>query len=86
MSDSQPIPSTHREVIDRWPSLRAFADDIGVAYGTAKAMRRRNSIPDEHRPSTVEAAARRDIEGISFELLTRTAPVTRRAEQHVAAA
>lgn len=67
-------PTTHRDVIDRWPSLREFADDIGVPYGTAKQMRRRNSIPDEYRSAVVEKAKERDIEGVSFELLTLTAP------------
>lgn len=66
-------PSCHREIIDRWPTLRAFADDIGVAYGTAKAMRRRNSIPDQHRPRVVESAFDRGFDGITFELLTRLA-------------
>jgi hypothetical protein len=71
MADS---PTTHRDVIDRWPSLRCFAGDIGVPYGTAKQMRRRNSIPDEYRAAVVEKAIARGIDGVTFELLTLTAP------------
>jgi hypothetical protein len=67
-------PTSHRDVIDRWPSLRSFADDIGVPYGTAKQMRRRNSIPNEYRVTVVNVAIERQIPGITFELLTLTAP------------
>lgn len=37
--------------IDRWPTLKAFAEDAGVTYGAAKQMRRRGSIPVEHWPA-----------------------------------
>jgi hypothetical protein len=60
-------------VINLWPSLGDFAADIGVSYGAAKQMRRRNSIPDEYRSAVVEKAATRGFKGISFELLIRIA-------------
>lgn len=63
-------PTCPRDVIDQWPSLKEFADDIGVEYGTAKAARRRNSIPDEWRPRVIEKARARGIRGVTFESLT----------------
>ena len=68
---------SHRDVIDLWPTLRDFADDIGVTYNTAKHMRRRNSIPDAHRAAAIDGAVRRELGELSFELLTRLAPSRR---------
>lgn len=76
-------PDSHRKVIGLWPSLKAFADDLDVDYGTAKAIRRRNSIQVTDFPTVVEAALRRSIPGITYELLARTA---RRARQRKTAA
>lgn len=79
-------PADHRAVIALWPSLGEYADDIGAEYGTAKQHRRRNSIPDAYRSAVVSAARRRKFAGISFELLTKTAPDIRaRRKQPVAA-
>ena len=60
---------THSDLIDLWPSLSAFADDLGVAYGTAKAMRRRGSILPEYWLRVVDAAAENKISGVSLEVL-----------------
>ncbi|WP_421416518.1 hypothetical protein [Agrobacterium tumefaciens] len=60
---------THADVIDQWNSIAAFAEDIGVAYGTAKAMRRRNSIPPEYWIKVVQKAADRSLEGVSLQVL-----------------
>lgn len=56
---------THFDIINLWPSLSEFADDIGVEYGTAKAMRRRGSIPVEYWPAVIRMATERGIDGIS---------------------
>jgi hypothetical protein len=75
MNDSPAKPLlSHRDVIDRWATLSDFAQDIGVSYDAAKQMRRRNSIGDDYRPAVVSHAARRGFAGITFELLTLTAP------------
>jgi len=68
-----PLPS-HRDVIDSWPSIGKFAGDIGVAYNTAKHMRRRGSIPPEYFSAVVAAAKRRALHAIDFESLARAAP------------
>lgn len=67
------IYDSHRTVIDAWPRLSDFATDIGVAYGSAKAMRRRNRIPLEHIHAVVEAARQRSIDGVTAELLVKLA-------------
>lgn len=60
---------THADIINKWPSLSDFADDLGVQYGTAKAMRRRGSIPPEHWLTITTKAVEREIEGVSLEAL-----------------
>lgn len=59
----------HTRLIDRWTSLSDFASDIGVAYGTAKAMRRRGSIPVAYWPALIAAAKERGIEDITYKSL-----------------
>ena len=60
---------THSDVINLWPSLSLFADDLGVPYGTAKAMRRRGRIPSEYWFRLVQKADERGIEGVSTDVL-----------------
>lgn len=62
---------THFEIINLWPSLTDFADDIEVKYGTAKAMRRRSSIPAGYWPLVVAKAFGRGIDGVTIEILAR---------------
>lgn len=63
------IAMTHASIINLWPSLSDFADDLSVAYGTAKAMRRRGSIPPQYWPVVIRKADEREIEGVSLEAL-----------------
>lgn len=63
--------SGHMHIIDLWPSLSDFAEDLNVRYGTAKAMRRRGSIPPEYWLAVVESAALRNINEVSLESLAR---------------
>jgi len=76
--------TSHREVIDLWPSLTAFAADVGVAYGTAKAMRRRDSIPDYLWVTVVTAASARELTDVNYELLAQLAAAKRAAAEGVA--
>ncbi|HLP67381.1 MAG TPA: hypothetical protein VK181_07665 [Rhizobium sp.] len=64
---------THTDIINSWPTLTDFANDLGVAYGTAKAMRRRGSIPSEHWLAVVSGAEARSIPGITLEALAKAA-------------
>ncbi|RCL01131.1 MAG: hypothetical protein JSC189_000912 [Candidatus Tokpelaia sp. JSC189] len=65
---------THRDIIDSWPSLKVFSDDIGVAYGTAKAMRRRGSVPAIYWDTMIAKAASRHIVGVSYKSLAVSIP------------
>ena len=60
---------SHSDVINLWPSLGAFAQDIGVPYVTAKAMRRRGSIPAPYWLLVVSRAREREISGVTVERL-----------------
>ena len=68
-----------RQIIDRWPSLGDLAQDAGVAYGTAKQWRLRNSIPARYWPWVVNAAAHRGIQGVTLETLSRIAAASTRS-------
>lgn len=61
----------HVSIIDAWPSLREFAADIGASYNTTKHIRRRGRIPAEYWTRLVEAAGRRQLTGVDFEMLAR---------------
>lgn len=63
----------HASLINLWPSLSDFANDIGVSYGTAKAMRRRNSIPSEYWLGMVSRGSERGIDSVSLEALAEAA-------------
>ena len=66
--------SSFRSIIDEWPSLQAFADDLGVKYVTAQLMRHRDSIASKHWRQTVISAGRRKIPGVTLELLASIEP------------
>lgn len=66
---------THSDIINRWPSLSDFAADLGVPYGTAKAMRRRSSIPPGHWARVVSQAALRDLHGVTLQALAEAKQV-----------
>lgn len=57
---------THTDIINLWPSLSCFAGDIDVPYVTAKAMRRRGSIPAGYWVRVVDRAASREIPEVTF--------------------
>ena len=60
---------THTQIISLWPSLSDFAADLGIQYGTAKAMRRRGSIPASYWASVVATAKARNLTGVTLEVL-----------------
>lgn len=60
---------SHIHIIEKWPTLSEFAADLGVPYGTAKAMKRRGSIPAERWVDVVEKAKARRIKNITLEVL-----------------
>lgn len=52
-----------------------FAQDLSVAYGTAKAMRRRGSIPSQYWLAVVSAASERSIVGINLQVLAEAVAI-----------
>ncbi|KQT54591.1 hypothetical protein ASG43_03125 [Aureimonas sp. Leaf454] len=60
-------------MIDKWPSLADFAADIGVEYGTAKQMRRRDSVAGRYWLTMQEAAKRRAISDVTVGTLAAAA-------------
>jgi len=60
---------THGDIINLWPSLSDFADDMGVQYGTAKAMRRRGTIPTQYFNAVVRSASLRGFDSVTLEAL-----------------
>lgn len=67
------------DLIGRWPSITDFAADIGVAAGTARQMKHRDSIDGVYWQAMVEGAARRDIAGVTLETLAMIAAEKRAA-------
>jgi hypothetical protein len=64
---------TFSDIIDRWPSLQDFADDLDVQYVTAQLMRHRNSIAPRHWKAAVRGAEKRQIDGVTLEVLAEIA-------------
>ena len=63
------MPSTISALIDEWPTIGEFAEDVGCGYEAARQMRRRESIAPEHWAKVVRASASRSIPGITYEWL-----------------
>lgn len=71
---------SHSATIDLWPSLSAFAEDLSIAYGTAKQMRRRGSIPAQYWTVVVAKAAERGLERVTLEALAQAVALPRENE------
>jgi hypothetical protein len=63
--------SDFRTIISLWPSLGAFADDIGVSYVTAQVAKHRNSVSPVYWEAMVAAARRRGIRGVTIGKLAK---------------
>jgi len=63
-------PKDIRDLIDRWPSIVAFQEDMGCKYEAARQMRYRNSVNPSHWEKLIEVAAAASIEGVTYEWLT----------------
>lgn len=59
-------PTTISDLIGRWPTIQAFADDIEVGLEAASAMKKRNRIASHHWTRVMSAAENRGIPGITF--------------------
>jgi hypothetical protein len=61
------------DLIELWPSIGAFAADVGVPYETANSWKKRNSIPAKNWPGVIAAAQKRGFEEITAERLIELA-------------
>lgn len=64
--------TSHKQIIDAWPSLEDFSGDAGVSCNTAKQMRKRNNIHSEYWPNIVAGAARRGIVQVTYKALAES--------------
>lgn len=58
-----------RNIIKRWESYQALADDLGEAYVTVQQWHLRDKIPPRVWPHVVTAASRRGYSDITLESL-----------------
>lgn len=79
----RPRMQTFADIINLWDTAEAFGADLGITGLRARQWRNRNSIPPEWWTATVEAAKRRDLGGVSLQLLADLA--ARRREPEAAA-
>jgi hypothetical protein len=62
------MSSKFQEIINRWPSRRALAEDVGVNLYAVHHWHNRNRIPAEYDAALLVAAGRRGI-ALGFEEL-----------------
>ena len=65
------------DVLQRWPDRASVAVDCGVTYGVVKQWERRDSVPAAYWPALLEGARRRNIEGLTAEVLADLAAQSR---------
>jgi hypothetical protein len=71
-------------LIDRF-GIAGFASDVGVSYGAAKQMRRRDSIAPEYWAAVIAAAQYRGWHDVSAESLVHAATTNALADAEHAA-
>lgn len=64
---------TFKDILDAWPSLDAFAEDMQVSINYARVIRdsvaKGGSIPRKRECHLVAGAKKRRIKGITYEFL-----------------
>lgn len=61
-----------RAVMDLWPNLVEFSEEVGAGYSLCSKWRQRNKIPSEYWMDVVKAAKRRRFR-VTNDLLARIA-------------
>lgn len=67
------VMETFADVINLWPSTGELAGDIGVTTLVVRQMRNRDSIDSAYWAALVAGAQKRQIEGVTLELLAHLA-------------
>lgn len=68
---------TFASVIGLWPSVSAFASDVGVPTDRARKWHARNSVPGEWFAAVIRAAHARDLTFVTAEFLSDVAEAKR---------
>lgn len=78
---------TFADIIDLWPkpSPVTLAGDLDELPGTVRQWRNRSVLPDRKWKATVEAAQRRQIDGVTLEVLAEIAARQAQGEKESAA-
>jgi len=63
----------HSEVIDKWPSMEVFAQDIEVKFHTVYSWYYRGNIPCKHWSKVIETGKERGIRITAQALLDASA-------------
>lgn len=63
---------SHADVIDAWGSQAGLAEAIKVTEGRVANWKWRNNIPSEYWFALVKQAKKRQLEGVTLEVLART--------------
>lgn len=58
-----------RDVIAKWPSIEALADDVGAKPVAVLKWRVRGTIPPRYWPALVRASLVREIAGVTHDKL-----------------
>lgn len=74
LSVMQTIP----DIINLWPTVSAFAADVGISYSLAKMWRKRASIPATRWLDVVRAAESRRLP-VTLDLLAQAAATREKA-------
>lgn len=74
----EPLPD-FRSIMELWPSRAEFARDVGMSEAMAGQAYRTNSIHARWYQDIIRAAHKRDIEGLTLDLLVTLSK--RRAER-----
>lgn len=67
MTAKRPVPKSHREIIEQWPDIHVFCEDMKVPYETGRKWTYRQ-IPPFHFYQLVQMANKRGYHG-DFALL-----------------
>lgn len=62
-------PNSIADLISRWPTVAAFASDIGCGYQAAIKMRDRGAINARHWTAVVDAAHKAGVNGVDLKWL-----------------
>ncbi len=56
---------TFTDLINRWPTIKDFAEEINVSHAAAQSMHRRASIRSTHWAKIIKAAQKRGFKNVT---------------------